>query len=381
MGPLAGLKIVEFAGLGPGPFAAMMMADMGADVLRIDKMNSKGVLAPDDPSTNLLARGRRSVGLDLKNPQGLETALKLVDQADALIEGYRPGVMERIGVGPDVCMARNPKLVYGRMTGWGQDGPMANAAGHDINYISLTGALAAIGRADTGPVPPLNLIGDFGGGGMLLSFGLVCALLEARQSGKGQIVDAAMTDGSALLMTGIFGFFEGGKWSAKREDNILDGAAPFYGTYECSDGEWLSVGSIEPQFYDILLDKLGMTDEQLGDRWDQSLWPQQRQTFADAFRQKTLKEWCDLMEGSDICFAPILSMGEAVNHPHNVARKTFVTNDGVRQPAPAPRFSRTPPELGMNAQAPGSNTREALGDWGLSAGELDALTSDGAIQS
>ena len=381
MGPLRGLKIVEFAGLGPGPFAAMMMADMGAEVLRIDRKNAKTVLAPDKPETNLLARGRRSVGLDLKSPQGIETALKLVDQADALIEGFRPGVMERLGLGPEVCQARNARLVYGRMTGWGQEGPLADAAGHDINYISLTGALAAIGRADSGPVPPLNLIGDFGGGGMLLSFGLVCALLEARQSGQGQVVDAAMTDGSALLMTGIYGFFAGGAWSMNREDNILDGAAPFYGTYQCADGKWLSVGSIEPQFYDILIDKLGLSADELGGQWDKSRWPGQRQAYAEAFRQKPLAEWCALMEGSDICFAPILDMGEALVHPHNVARRTFVSNDGVQQPAPAPRFSRTPPELGIPAPAPGANTRDGLSDWGFSDAELDALTADGAIQS
>jgi len=381
MGPLAGLKIVEFAGLGPGPFAAMMMADMGADVLRIDRKNARAVLSPDDPATNLLARGRRSVGLDLKSPQGIDTALRLVDQADGLIEGFRPGVMERLGLGPDVCMPRNEKLVYGRMTGWGQDGPLADAAGHDINYISLTGVLAAIGRADTGPVPPLNLVGDFGGGGMLLAFGLVCAMLEARQSGQGQIVDAAMTDGSAILMTGIFGFFKSGAWSSQREDNILDGAAPFYGTYQCADGEWLSVGSIEPQFFDILLDKIGMTKEAFGGQWDKPRWPEQRQVLADAFAGKTRDEWCDLMEGSDICFAPILNMGEATQHPHNVARQTFVTHNGIQQPAPAPRFSRTPAELGISAPAPGSNTREGLADWGLTDAELDTLTADGAIQS
>jgi len=381
MGPLKGLKVVEFAGLGPGPFAAMMMADMGADVLRIDRKNARSVLAPDKPETNLLARGRRSVGIDLKSPEGIEAALKLVDQADALIEGFRPGVMERLGLGPDICRGRNEKLVYGRMTGWGQDGPLADAAGHDINYISLTGVLAAIGRADTGPVPPLNLIGDFGGGGMLLAFGLVCALLEARQSGQGQIVDAAMTDGSALLMTGIFGMFMGGAWSTNREDNVLDGAAPFYGTYQCADGKWLSVGSIEPQFYDILIDKMGLAHDDVGGQWDKSRWPEQRQKFAETFRQKSLADWSALMEGSDICFAPILDMAEAIDHPHNVARQTFVEHNGVRQPAPAPRFSRTAPELGISAPAPGADTRAALSDWGFSDADLDALVADGVVQA
>ncbi len=379
MGPLSGLKVIEFAGLGPGPFAAMMLADMGADVLRIDRKTATGALPPTPPETELLARGRPSVGLDLKKPQGTETALTLIERADALIEGFRPGVMERLGLGPDVCRARNPKLVFGRMTGWGQDGPLADVAGHDINYISLSGVLAAIGRADTGPVPPLNLIGDFGGGGMLLAFGLVAALWEAQRSGEGQVVDAAMTDGSALLLAGVFGRHVAGDWSTEREANLLDGAAPFYGTYQCADGKWLSIGSIEIQFYDLLVETLGMTDEELGDRWDKSLWPKQRQTFADAFRQKTLADWCALMEGTDICFAPILDMDEATRHPHNVARETYVTFDGVEQPAPAPRFSRTSPALNMNAPPPGENTREGLSGWGFSDDELEALGAEGVI--
>jgi alpha-methylacyl-CoA racemase len=319
------------------------------------------------------------VGLDLKNPQGIEAALRLIDQADALIEGFRPGVMERLSLGPDDCLARNPTLVYGRMTGWGQDGPLAKAAGHDINYISLTGVLAAVGKTETGPIPPLNLVGDFGGGGMLLSFGLLAALWEAQRSGKGQVVDAAMTDGSAMLMAAFFGRFNAGAWSLEREDNLLDGAAPFYNTYECADGKWISIGALEPQFYDPLIKALGLTEDELGDRWDKSLWPRQQQIFTALFLQKSRQDWCSLMEPYDVCFTPILDMGEAPDHPHNTARGTYVTHDGVQQPAPAPRFSRTQAELGRNASAPGTDTHQTLSDWGFSKEELEGLCEEGVI--
>ncbi|GAB3398890.1 CoA transferase [Massilia agilis] len=343
-GPLAGLRVIEMVGLGPCPFAAMMLADMGADVIRIDRKGAhvKDVFPMLGTKYDVMARGRRSLALDLKRPEAKDALLQLVDKADVLLEGYRPGVMERLGLGPDVCQARNPKLVYGRITGWGQDGPLAHAAGHDINYIALSGMLHAMGRAGTPPAPPLNLVGDFGGGGMLLAFGVVCAVLEARQSGKGQVVDAAMVDGAALLGAMMYGLRACGMWGSAREANVLDGGAPFYDTYACADGKFVAVGAIEPQFYEQLLALARAEDPAFANQWSQRDWPRLKDKFAALFKTRTRDEWCKLLEGSDACFAPVLDMAEAPDHPHNRERGTFMQVDGVTQPAPAPRFSRTP---------------------------------------
>ncbi len=372
MGPLRGIRIVEFAGLGPGPFAAMLFSDMGADVIRVDR---KGGRSPH--KSEIIYRGRRAVALDMKNPEALEAALKLVEKADGLIEGFRPGVMERLGVGPEVCLARNPRLVYGRMTGWGQTGPLANAAGHDINYVALSGALYAIGEKDRAPVPPLNLVGDFGGGALYLAFGMTCALLEARTSGKGQVVDAAMTDGTISLMSLFYGLRAVGMWNDARGDNFLDGGAHFYGTYETKDGKWVALGSIEPQFYKELLEKTGIDDPAFGAQMDRSAWPALKAKLAAVFKTKTRDEWDAVFAGSDACYAPVLSMVEAPRHPHNVARKAFVEVDGVMQPAPAPRFSRTPPEV-QGAPAAADNDT-ALSAWGFTESEIAALKESGAI--
>ena len=372
MGPLQGLRIVEIAGIGPGPFCAMMLADMGAEIIRVER---KG--APDPRGKfNLLLRGRPSIGIDLKQPAGIEATLRLLEQADALIEGFRPGVMEKLGLGPEVCRARNPRLVYGRMTGWGQTGPLAHAAGHDINYISLSGVLQAIGERGGKPVPPLNLVGDFGGGGMMLAFGIVCALLEAKTSGQGQIIDAAMTDGSATLMTIIYGLKAMGTWTNERGANMLDGGAHFYGTYECSDGKYVSIGSIEPQFYALLLEKIGLNDSALQEQMNRERWSELKEQLGQVFKTKTRDEWCDLMEGTDICFAPVLDLDEAPRHPHNAMRGTFVELDGITQPAPAPRFSRTAPEIQRQSQ----HSDEVLTAWGFSAAEIAALKQAGAMQ-
>jgi alpha-methylacyl-CoA racemase len=376
MGPLKGVKIIEIAGIGPGPFCAMMLADMGADIIRVDRKTSS---PPAKAGRDILNRGRRSVAVDLKNARGVELVLKLVEKADALQEGFRPGVMEKLGLGPDVCLKRNPRLVYGRMTGWGQEGPMSMAAGHDINYISLSGALHAIGNKGGKPVPPLNLVGDFGGGGMLLAFGIACALFEARNSGKGQVIDAAMVDGSAALMTMMYGMRALGVWKDERGSNMLDTGAHFYDTYETADGGYISLGSIEPQFYALLL-KLGeITDPEFLNQMDPSKWPDLKVKIAAIIKKKTRDQWCDIMLGSDVCFAPVLSMDEATRDPHNVFRKTFVEVDGVVQPAPAPRFSRTRAEISGPAPAPGEHNDEALADWGLPAGEIQALKDSGAI--
>jgi len=375
MGPLSGIKIIEIAGIGPGPFCAMMLSDLGADIIRVDRKGGENARAKFD----VLRRGRRSVAVDLKNPEGVETVLRLIEGADALIEGFRPGVMERLGLGPELCLSRNPKLVFGRMTGWGQDGPMANAAGHDINYISLSGALHAIGRKGEKPVPPLNLVGDFGGGGMLLAFGVVCALLEAKSSGQGQVVDAAMTDGSAALMAIIFGLKGMGAWTDERGTNMLDGGAHYYDAYECADGKWVSIGSIEPQFYALLLEKCAIDDPAFQNQMDRDAWPELSAKIEAIFKTKTRAEWCDIMEGSDVCFAPVLSLDEAPQHPHNVARKTFIEVDGVTQPAPAPRFSRTASDTPGPPPAPGEHTDEVLAEWGFSADEIDGLKSSGAV--
>lgn len=334
-GPLAGFRIVEFAGIGPGPFACMMLADMGAEVVTLDRIGAKKNLKA------VATRGRKVVELDLKDKASIAKVLDLLANADALIEGFRPGVMERLGLGPDVVMARNPRLVFGRMTGWGQEGPLANAAGHDINYISITGALAAIGTKDR-PVPPLNLVGDFGGGALYLVVGVLAALLEASKSGKGQVVDAAMCDGAASLMSMFFDMTAMGRWTDERNSNFLDGGAHFYGVYECSCGHFISIGSIEPQFYALLREHAALTDADFDAQMDRKAWPALKAKLEKVFKTKTREDWCKIMEGSDICFAPILTMQEAPKHPHNAAREIFIERHGVTQPAPAPRFSRTP---------------------------------------
>jgi alpha-methylacyl-CoA racemase len=334
-GPLAGFRIVEFAGIGPGPFACMMLADMGADVVRLDRLGARKNLQ------SAAGRGRKLIELDLKGERSLAQVLELLDHADALIEGFRPGVMERLGLGPDVVRARNPRLVYGRMTGWGQDGPLAQVAGHDINYISLTGALAAIGPSER-PVPPLNLVGDFGGGALYLVVGVLAALLEARKSGNGQVVDAAMCDGAASLMSMFYDFAAVGRWSEQRESNFLDGGAHFYGVYQCGCGRFISIGSIEPQFYAQLRELAGLSDPAYDAQMDHGAWPSLRKKLAEVFKTKTRDEWCAIMEGTEVCFAPVLDLTEAPLHPHMAARQTFVKRHGATQPAPAPRFSRTP---------------------------------------
>jgi alpha-methylacyl-CoA racemase len=368
------------AGIGPAPFAAMLFADMGAEVIRIDRKAPPGDGAFDTlKSYGFLNRGRRSLALDLKNPAGVAALLKLVGSADALIEGFRPGVMERLGLGPEVCLAARPALVYGRITGWGQSGPLAHTAGHDINYIALTGALHAIGTPDQ-PLPPLNVVGDFGGGAMFLAFGVLAALLEARRSGQGQVVDAAMTDGAALLMAMQYSFKAMGHWNNTRAANLLDGGAPFYGTYRCSDGKWLAVGPIEPQFHDLLIEKMGLDQADFAARWDPASWPRLRSLLERAFSGRTRDAWCALLEHTDACVAPVLDLDEAPRHPHNVARRTFVTDAGVTQPAPAPRFSRTPPAIGRPApRAAGEHSLEVLGDWGFTPAEIDLLRAAAAV--
>ena len=379
-GPLTGVRVLELAGIGPGPYAAMVLSDMGAEVVRIDRAASVPASPPGRPPVDVLNRGRRSVAVDLKVPEGVEAVLRLVASADALIEGFRPRVTERLGLGPDVCLERSPRLVYGRMTGWGQDGPYASAAGHDINYIALAGALAHIGRAGAPPTPPLNLVGDFGGGGLLLAFGIACGLFETSRSGQGQVVDAAMIDGAANLMAMFWGFRAMGIWSPERGTNLLDTGAHFYDVYECADGGFVSIGSIEPQFYAELLKRTGLDgDPELAGQMDRSTWPALKAKLAEVFRSRTRDEWCDEMETTDVCFAPVLSMDEAASHPHNVARGTFETRDGVVQPAPAPRFSRTAPALDRPPAFPGQHTDEVLADWGFAEDEVAALRAAGAV--
>jgi alpha-methylacyl-CoA racemase len=380
-GPLDGVRIIEIAGIGPGPFAAMLLSDMGAEVVRVDRAQSVFGGDPSRPPTDVLARGRRSIGVDLKNPDGVETVLKLVEQADALIEGFRPGVAERLGIGPDDCQARNPKLVYGRMTGWGQEGPLKHAAGHDINYIALAGALHPIGRRGEAPVPPLNLVGDFGGGGMFLAFGVVCALLEARRSGEGQVVDAAMIDGAATLTAMFHGMRAQGFWTEERGTNLLDTGAHFYDVYQCADGEYVSIGSIEPQFYRELMEKTGLSDDaEFAGQMSRGAWPALKERIAEVFKTKTRDEWVAIMEGSDVCFAPVLSLSEAPEHPHNRERATFTEVGGVVQPAPAPRFSRTPGAVARPPSFPGQHTDEVLSDWGFAGDEVAKLREAGAVK-
>lgn len=375
MGPLSGITIIEFAGIGPGPFCAMMLSDMGARVIRIDR---KGAVSPPAGSGPTY-RGRASIGLDLKHPSGLATAQRLIDDADALLEGFRPGVMEKLGLGPDACLKRNPQLVFGRMTGWGQTGPLAKVAGHDINYIALTGALHAIGLKNGAPVPPLNLVGDYGGGGMFLAFGVVCALLEARQSGRGQVVDAAMIDGTATLMSVFFGLAANGHWQDERGVNMLDGGAHFYGCYECADAEWIAIGAIEPQFYALLLEQTEIDDPEFKEQMNKDKWSSLRDKLAAVIKTKTSDEWRTIMEGSDVCFAPVLSLADTPKHPHHQARQTFITHEGMLQPAPAPRFSRTPGQIQSAPVPPGNDNRQVLEEFGFSAREIDALETNGAI--
>jgi len=375
MGPLKGLKIIEMAGIGPGPFCGMVLADLGAKIIRVDRASAIGTGSKQDAAN----RGKKSIAVDLKSKEGVEVVLKLVETADAIFEGFRPGVMERLGLGPDVCSKRNERIVFGRMTGWGQEGPLANAAGHDINYISLTGALAAIGRPGSPPVPPLNLIGDFGGGGMLLALGLVAALLESKESKKGQVVDAAMTDGSALLMTMIYTMQSSGMWKTSMGSNLLDGGSHFYDTYECKDGKFISLGSIEPQFYALLCQIAELDESIFGNQMSRDSWPEQKEAIKKIILDKTRDEWCELMEGTDVCFAPVLDMSEAPKHPHNVERKTFIDLEGVTQPAPAPRFSRTEPEVVSSPSVVGEHTDEVLTSIGFSDEDINTLKTSGAV--
>ncbi len=380
-GPLAGITIVELQGIGPGPFAGMMLSDLGASVIRIDRaQNVRPDAASAAPPPDILARGRRSIGVDLKQPEGVEVVLSLLAGADGLIEGFRPGVTERLGLGPDVCLARNPKLVYGRMTGWGQDGPYAQAAGHDINYIALAGALDAIGRRGGPPQPPLNLVGDFGGGGMLLAFGMVSAMLSAQKTGVGQVVDAAMVDGAATLMAMFHSFAAMGIWNDERGTNLLDTGAHFYDVYECSDGEYVSIGSIEPQFYAELRRLAGLSGPEWDAQTDRTQWEARKEQISSVFRTKTRDEWCEIMEHSDVCFAPVLSIYEAPKHPHNVHRQTFVERHGVVQPAPSPRFSVTPAKLDRPAAHPGQHTDEVLEIAGFTAERIAQLRESGAVR-
>ena len=375
MGPLKGIKIIEMAGIGPGPFCGMILADLGAEVIRVDRASAAGTGSRQEPAN----RGKKSIAVDLKSEEGVEVVLKLVENADVIFEGFRPGVMERLGLGPEICQQRNKRIVYGRMTGWGQTGPLANAAGHDINYIALSGALAAIGRNDSPPVPPLNLIGDFGGGGMLLALGIVSALLETKSSGEGQVIDAAMTDGSSLLMTMMYSMQQSGFWNLERQTNLLDGAAHFYDTYECSDGKFISIGSIEPQFYKLLCEIANLDDSTFGDQMKRDTWQEKKESIKEIFLNKSRDEWCELMEGTDVCFAPVLDMTEAPLHPHNKARETFIEMEGVTQPAPAPRFSRTEPKVSSAPALVGEHSQEILEDLGLSSQEIDELKSTKAV--
>ena len=373
-GPLSGFKVLEIAGIGPGPFCAMMLADMGAEVICIDR-KTPGVLGGGG---TLVDRGRRTVVLDLKNPASIDVVLRLLESCDALIEGMRPGVMERLGLGPDVCLQRNPRLVYGRMTGWGQSGPLAHAAGHDLNYIAISGALHAMGHADRAPTPPLHLVGDMGGGAMLLAFGIVSALLETSRSGQGQVVDAAICDGASLLSSMYYGMLHDKQWSLQREANLLDGGAPFYGCYTCADGKFVSIGAIEPQFYALLLKLCDIRDPAFANQWERHEWPALRTKLEGIFKTFTRDQWCAVLEGTDACFAPVLDFAEATAHPHYQARGGFVQTDGMTYPAPAPRFSRTPAVAGAIAKT-GYHTQEVLQELGLDADAIQCLREGGVV--
>ena len=356
MGPLKGIKVIEFSALGPGPFCGMILADLGAEVIVIDRFESAGQVT----KTDIASRGKKSIAIDLKKKESIDLIKDIVQNADVVIEGLRPGKMEKLGMGPEDFFEVNPKLIYGRMTGWGQHGPLSSAPGHDINYIALTGALSSIGSKNSAPLPPLNLVGDFGGGGMVLAMGICAALVEVSKSGKGQIIDSAMTDGSALLMSMMYGFYSAGIWTDHRESNLLDGAAHFYGCYECRDKKFVSIGSIEPQFYQELIKRLDLDYNVFKDQMDRSKWPEFKKIIEKKFKEKTRDEWCDVMEGGDVCFAPVLSLEESINYKHNKERETFVDIDGVIQPAPAPRFSNTPGEIKHSPVKKGENTREIL---------------------
>ena len=378
-GPLVGIKVIELAGIGPGPFCGMLLSDLGADVLRIERPEPVDLGLPTPREFDLLVRGRRTIAVDLKSAAGAAAVKAMIRRTDVLIEGFRPGVTERLGLGPDECLAINPRLVYGRVTGWGQDGPLAGAAGHDIDYIALTGTLHSIGSRNGPPIPPANLVGDFGGGGVYLAFGVVSALLERARSGKGQVVDAAVVDGAASLMTGMYGRKAAGAWTDRRGENDLDGGAPWYSVYETADARHVSVGAIEERFYRELLRRLGLDAEMLPDRSERAGWPRLRERFAEVFRTKTREEWVRVMAGSDACFAPVLSLEEAPQHPHNRARRTFVEVDGVVQPAAAPRFSRTPGRIQHGPAQTGATATAALREWGLPAEEIADLMKSGAV--
>jgi alpha-methylacyl-CoA racemase len=384
MGPLEGIRIVEMAGIGPGPFCAMLLSDMGAEVIRVDRAMMVGQDTDrdgNDARFNLLARGRRNIAVDLKNPAAVDAVLRLIDRADALLEGFRPGVMERLGLGPELCLARNPKLVYGRMTGWGQDGPIARTAGHDINYIALSGVLHSIGEAGGPPVPPLNLVGDFGGGALYLAMGVLAGIISARSTGRGQVIDCSMVEGSASLMMMMYGALASGAWTEERGHNRTDGGAHYYRVYETKDGEYVSVGAIEPQFYALLLKHTGLEGETLPEQTDRAHWPEMQARLARIFKEKTRSEWTEIMQQTDICFAPVLRMSETLEHPHNVHRESFVEIDGIAQPAPAPRFLGTPTRVQRPPARVGEHTEAILKDWGFSADEIADLHRSGAVAS
>jgi alpha-methylacyl-CoA racemase len=384
MGPLEGVRVVELAGIGPGPFCAMLLADMGAEVIRVDRAAMVGRDTDrdgNDARFNLLARGRRNIAVDLKNPAGVDATLRLIDRADALIEGFRPGVMERLGLGPDLCLARNPKLVYGRMTGWGQDGPIAHTAGHDINYIALSGVLHSIGEAGGAPAIPLNLIGDFGGGALYLAMGVLAGIISARATGRGQVIDCSMVEGSASLMMMMYGALASGAWTEERGRNRTDGGSHFYHVYETKDGEYVSVGSIEPQFYALLLKHTGLEGEALPEQTDRTTWPDMQRRLARIFKEKTRDEWTQIMEQTDICFAPVLRMSEAIGHKHNVHRDSFIEVEGIPQPTPAPRFLGTPTRVQCPPARVGEHTDAILRDCGFDAGEIALLHKSGAVAS
>jgi alpha-methylacyl-CoA racemase len=382
MGPLSGIKIIELAGIGPAPFCAMLLSDLGADIITIHRPSAVG-MEPVDPvavmTQGTMARGRRSVAIDLKKPEGIAVLLDMIGECDALIEGFRPGVMERLGLGPETCLKRNPLFVYGRMTGWGQDGPYAMAAGHDLNYLALSGVLAHVGRRAERPVPPLNLVADFGGGGMMLAMGICAALLAARSSGQGQVVDAAMVDGSAILMTMMYEMMGRGQWDNRREANMNDGGAHFYDVYETSDGKYVSIAAMEPKFFKELLQRMELDPAGFCDQWDKTKWPTAKQRLTDVFKTKTRRHWCDLLEGTDACFAPVLSMEEAIEHPHNVHRGAFTDVNGIKQPSPAPRFSGTPAEISRPAAEPGEHTDEVLREFGLDAAKITVLRARSVV--
>ena len=380
MGPLAGKKIIEIAGLGPGPVCGMMLADMGAEVTLVERRAGTDASALELANAAIMNRGKQSIAVDLKKDEGRKVVLRLLENADGLIEGFRPGVMERLGLGPDACLEANPRLVYGRMTGWGQDGPLSSVAGHDINYVALSGALWYGGRSDSPPTVPPTLVGDMGGGAMLLAVGMLAAMLNAQETGTGQVVDAAMTDGSALSTTLLYGLFQSGNWTRNRQDNFLDGASHWYDTYECADGKYVSIGSIEPNFYALLLQKLDLQDDpDFAQQYDKTRWPKLKKRVAEIFRSKTRDEWCALLEGSDVCFAPVLDFVEAPEHPHNVARQVFTQVNGVTQPAPAPRFSNTPATIASGPPTSGEDTASVLAAAGYSADVLEALRERGVI--